>query len=127
MEKKQKNVKEVFNDYLNALGSQKWEDCLSYFHDDATVFFREGSYYGKFQIKVILQNTFSIIKDETFEVANQKWNYEAETFATCSFEYVWTGTIQGKTFVTPGRGTLAWVLDNGEWKIVVEHFGPMPN
>ena len=76
MEKKQKNVKEVFNDYLNALGSQKWEDCLSYFHDDATVFFREGSYYGKFQIKVILQNTFSIIKDEKIEEFAQSSYFE---------------------------------------------------
>lgn len=122
-----KNVKEIFKDFLNALASQDGEAAQAFYHDDATIFFREGSYYGKFQIKMILQNTFSIIKDETFDVKNLNWNFQSDQFATCTFEYNWTGTIQGKQFVTPGRGSLAWVCTDGDWKIILEHFGPMPN
>lgn len=122
-----KKIQEVFKEYLQALASQNFESAIAFFHDDATVLFREGSYFGAFQIKMILQNTFSIIKDETFTVDKLNWNYVANDFATCSFEYVWEGTIQGKSFVTPGRGSIAWVLENNTWKIVLEHFGAMPN
>lgn len=122
-----KNIQEIFKDYLDALASQNFESAIAFFHDDATVFFREGSYYGMFQIKMILQNTFSMIKDETFEVDKLTWNYQTDSVATCTFEYVWTGTIQGKRFTTPGRGSLTWVCTDGKWKIIIEHFGPMPN
>ena len=122
-----KNVKEIFKAYLEALASQNFETAIDFFADDATVLFREGSYFGKFQIKMILKNTFSIIKDETFEIQNLTWNYETDNFATCTFEYNWSGIIQGRRFVTPGRGSLAWANINDKWQIVLEHFGPMPN
>ena len=48
-----KNIKEVFKEYLEALASQKYESAITFFADDATVLFREGSYFGKFQIKMI--------------------------------------------------------------------------
>ena len=122
-----KNLKKLFKVFFVALPSQNYESAIAFFADDATVFFREGSYYGKFQIKMILKNTFSIIKDETFEIQNLDWNHVEERFATCTFEYNWSGTIQGKRFVTPGRGSLAWANIEGSWRIVLEHFGPMPN
>ena len=109
------------------MASQNYESAIAFFADDATVFFREGSYYGRFQIKMILKNTFSIIKDETFTIQNLDWNYIGESFATCTFEYEWIGTIQGKRFTTPGRGSLAWAKIDDNWQIVLEHFGPMPN
>lgn len=121
------NIQERFKDYLDALASQNFESAIAFFHDEATVFFREGSYYGKFQIKMILKNTFSIIKDETFDVERLTWNFTTDSFATCTFEYIWKGTIQGKRFTTLGRGSLAWVCIDGTWLIILEHFGPMPN
>ena len=122
-----KNVEETLKKYLQALESQNYESAISFFADNATVLFREGSYYGKFQIKMILKNTFSIIKDETFIVKNLNWNYKNDSFATCTFEFDWSGVIQGRRFVSPGRGSISWANIEGKWLIVLEHFGPMPN
>ena len=121
------NIEDRFKNYLKALEKQSFEEAIDFFADNATVLFREGSYYGKFQIKMILKNTFSIIKDETFEIQNLNWNYKSETFSTCTFEFDWSGIIQGRRFSSPGRGGIAWANIDGKWQIVLEHFGPVPN
>lgn len=121
------SVEETLKKYLEALALQDYELAIDFFADEATVLFREGSYFGKFQIKMILKNTFSIIKDETFDIRNLTWNFKSKDFATCTFEFDWSGIIQGRRFASPGRGSLSWANINDKWQIVLEHFGPMPN
>ncbi|NLM17294.1 MAG: nuclear transport factor 2 family protein [Candidatus Riflebacteria bacterium] len=121
------DVEMVFAKYMQTLSDQKPDAATSFFHENATVFFREGSYFGKNQISQILKNTFSIIKDETFTPSKVNWHYKSNDTAACTFQYEWSGRIQGKRFTTLGRGSLTWVKDiNGDWKIITEHFGPTP-
>lgn len=120
------SVKKIFDDYIQALATQSWEAAEAFFHEEATVIFAEGTYRGKRQIAMAIGKTFSMIRDEHFEVRNLHWTIVKEAFATCTFEYEWSGTINNKRFTNPGRGTLAWVNDNSRWQIINEHFGPMP-
>ncbi len=120
------SIEKIFDDYIQALATQSWEAAETFFHEEATVIFAEGTYCGKRQIAMAIGKTFSIIRDEHFKVRNLRWNLKRETFATCTFEYEWSGTINKKRFTNPGRGTLAWVHENGCWQIINEHFGPMP-
>lgn len=117
---------DTFNDFLKALDTQDGTVSASFYHPNCTVIFTEGTYRGRDQICGILIKTFSIIKDEKFLVNKLDWNIITDDFATCTFEYNWIGTIQGKRFSTPGRGTLAWVADDGKWFIINEHFSTMP-
>ena len=120
------NVESVFKKYVEALATQSWDACESFFHDDATVVFTEGTYIGKPEVAMAIGRTFSIIREESFVTKKLHWTIDTAAFATCTFEYVWAGTINGNRFTNPGRGTLVWVNTNGKWQIINEHFGPMP-
>lgn len=120
------NLDNVLSEYIDALASQSWEAASVYFHEDATVIFAEGTYHGKKAIVETIRRTFSLIKDELFEILDLRWNHKTAEFASCNFCFNWAGTINGKRFTNPGRGTLVWIYENGRWQIINEHFGPMP-
>lgn len=117
---------QTLNNYIDALASQSWEAASVFFHENATVVFAEGTYHGKSAIGNAMKKTFSLIKDELFDIHDVRWNLKTDAFATCNFNFKWTGTINGKRFTNPGRGTLVWIKEDGNWLIINEHFGPMP-
>ena len=117
---------EVLNNYIDALAAQSSDTASEFFHEKATVIFAEGTYHGKASIRAAFSKTFSIIKDEFFDIKDLRWNLQNEQFASCTFCFKWEGTLNGNRFMNPGRGTLVWVCDNGKWLIINEHFGPMP-
>lgn len=121
-----KTVTQSFDEFIKTLDLQDGEKAAEFYHPNCTVIFTEGTYRGKSQIQMTLTKTFSMIKEEKFLVNKLDWNIIQEEFATCTFEYKWLGTIQGKRFTTPGRGTLAWVYEDGKWMIINEHFSIMP-
>jgi hypothetical protein len=121
----QGNVETVMAAYVQALATQSWDAAEEFFHDNATVIFAEGTYYGKEQVGAAIHKTFSLIRDENFAVSELRWTIKSERFASCTFIYEWSGTINGKRFTSPGRGTILWVHDSG-WRIINEHFGPLP-
>ncbi len=122
----QNEIEKIFNDYIEALATQSWEAAAPFFHERATVIFTEATYYGKSQVSGAIGKTFSLIRDENFKVSNLNWNLVTRDSASATFEYVWSGTIQGKRFTNPGRATIVWVCEDGHWQIINEHFGPMP-
>lgn len=121
-----KTVQETIRLYETALGKQTWEAVEEFFHPNCTVIFAEANYYGKNQVSGAISKTFSLIKDENFSLSEINWTIVRENFASCTFNFEWSGTINGKRFTNPGRGTAVWILENGHWQIVNEHFGPMP-
>lgn len=120
------NVEETLGLYIKALATQSWDAAESFFHQNATVIFAEGTYYGKEQVGNAIHKTFSLIKDEDFSISDLKWTIRTDAFAVCTFVFDWSGTINGKRFTSPGRGTIVWVFAENEWKIINEHFGPLP-
>ncbi|GAB4275691.1 MAG: hypothetical protein Kow0029_17090 [Candidatus Rifleibacteriota bacterium] len=120
------SVQETIKLYEAALEKQSWDEVKDFFHENCTVVFAEATYYGKEQVSGAIKKTFSLIKDESFVLSNINWTIVRENFASCTFNFEWSGTINGKRFTNPGRGTAVWVLENGSWQIVNEHFGPMP-
>ncbi|MEW6711802.1 MAG: nuclear transport factor 2 family protein [Candidatus Riflebacteria bacterium] len=121
-----KTVQETLKLYEIGLSKQSWEAVKDFFHENCTVIFAEATYFGKNQVAGAIQKTFSLIKDESFTLSEINWTIIRESFASCTFNFEWAGTINGKRFVNPGRGTAVWAHENEKWQIVNEHFGPMP-
>lgn len=119
-------ILETFNNFISTLDTQDANKSALFYHKNCTVIFTEGTYHGRDQILATFVKTFSLIKDEKFLATKLNWNIISDNFATCSFEYKWIGTIQGKRFTTPGRATLVWVLEDENWLIMNEHLSIMP-
>ena len=120
------NLDNVLNGYIEALAAQSWDEASVFFHENATVIFAEGTYHGKSQIGDAIKKTFSLIKDEFFKISDLCWNCKTDNFASCTFRFEWSGTINGKRFTNHGRGTQVWLNENGHWQIINEHLGPVP-
>lgn len=120
------NVEEMLKKYEQALATQSWDAAEEFFHPNTTVIFAEGTYYGKEQVGSAIHKTFSLIRDENFVLSELRWTIKTSSFATCTFLYEWSGTINGKRFTNPGRGTIAWIFANDCWQIINEHLGPLP-
>ncbi|NCB39309.1 MAG: nuclear transport factor 2 family protein [Erysipelotrichia bacterium] len=119
-------VEETLREYESALATQSWDAAEEFFHDNATVVFVEGTYFGKKQVGLAIHKTFSMIKDENFVISGLHWTMKRDNFASCTFQFEWSGTINRKRFTNLGRGTLVWIHEDGRWQIVNEHFGSMP-
>ena len=121
------DVKETIKAYEKALSEHTWHAVKDFFHENAAVVFVEATYIGKKQVESAISKTFSMIRDENFEIGEIYWSIESELFACCTFEFEWAGTIHGKRFHNRGRGTIAWVKSGEKWVIVNQHFGPAVN
>jgi len=111
-------------DYEAALATQDWDVVAPLIHQDACFIFSEGTYLGKPAIEQAFRRTFSLIKEETYQIAQLRWIHVASNSATCTYEFAWSGQIEGKPASGKGRGTTVVVCEAGVWRIIHEHLGP---
>ncbi len=111
--------------YETALGTQDWNSVAPLIRDDATVIFSNGSLHaGKEAIKAAYQHNFNTIKGETYKIRNVRWLAETAEAAAYSFEFHWSGVIEGREASGAGRGTAVLVREDDRWRLVGEHLGP---
>jgi len=123
-ERKVDSAREFVGAYEDALGTQRWESIAPLVHPDCTVTFNEGTHRGIAEVGAAFRKTFDLIQDETYEMRNIHWVFEAETTAILTFNFYWSGVIRGKTASGSGRGTSVLVKGSSGWQLICEHLGP---
>jgi len=116
----------LLTEYKHALSTQRWEAVAPLIHDNACFIFSEGSYFGKAAVETAFRNTFDLIKNEHYSIKNLVWIYVGEVRASCTYDFAWSGVIDGKLTSGTGRGTTVVVCGGGIWQIIQEHLGPSP-
>ncbi|MEM6636199.1 MAG: nuclear transport factor 2 family protein [Pseudomonadota bacterium] len=112
-------------EYEHALGTQDWNCVAPLVSDDAIVIFSDGSLHaGKAAIRAAYQRNFDTIKGEEYRIENVHWLAETSDAAAYSFEFHWTGVIEGRHVSGSGRGTAVLVRRDDRWQLVGEHLGP---
>ena len=88
---------------------------------DATYWFTDGSHDGLPQIAEAIRRTFSVIKDESYEINGLEWVVLAPEHAVCAYRFSWTGVVDGEPRSGHGRGTNVLVKHEGRWQVRHEH------
>jgi len=67
-----------------------------------------------------------LIENEKYWLTNKKWIANDQETAVVTYNYNWTGVINGKSESGFGRGTSILVMLAGKWKIIHEHLSKQP-
>ena len=111
--------------YELALATQDWHQVEPLIHNDACVTFSNGTVHkGKPEVQKAFEKNFSLIKDETYSIANVHWVMKNPKTAVNLFEFSWSGIINDKPASGSGRGTSVLVNTSGTWQLLIEHLGP---
>lgn len=113
--------------YEQALASQDWERVGPLMHEDVCVTFSDGRVFrGKAAVKGAFEANFEAIQGEQYRVLNIHWARQEDGFAVYLFDFEWSGLMGGKPVAGAGRGTSILVYEDGRWRLLIEHLGPMP-
>lgn len=120
-----KSPQEFISAYEKALATQSWEQVAPLIHEDCVAIFSEGTYTGKAEVESAFRRTFSLIKDEKYSISDIHWVRETDSTAILSYNFFWSGTIEGVQTFGSGRGSSVLVYQDGKWQLICEHLGPL--
>ena len=116
---------EFIRAYETALATQNWNQVEPLVHTDACVTFSNGTVHkGKAEVQKVFEKNFSLIKDETYSIANVHWVMKNPETAVYLFEFSWSGMINDQPASGSGRGTCVLIKESDKWLLLVEHLGP---
>lgn len=118
------NPEDFVKRYEEALSTQKWQAVEALIHADCVTTFTSGTYRGKEQVEDIFRRNFDLIKNEHYAIGNVHWVVKEADYAVFTFNYNWSGIINGKQAEGGGRGTSVIVSRGGQWQLISEHLGP---
>jgi uncharacterized protein (TIGR02246 family) len=107
--------------YEQATNSHDTAQLAPLIAPDAVYWFTDGSHRGRDAILAAISQTFAIIRDETYRIADLDWVVVGGNHAVCRYRFAWTGTIDGQSRSGSGRGTNVLVKTNGTWQMLHEH------
>ncbi len=121
------NPEEFIKSYETALGTQDWKIVEPLISEEVSVTFsNETNHIGKENVQKAFEQNFEIIKNEKYAIENIKWVVRDKKYAVYTFEFNWTGIIDGKRVSGNGLGTSVLIKEDAKWKLLTEHLGRKP-
>lgn len=109
--------------YEAALALHRWEAVGSFIDDDACFVFSDGTHLGKPAIERAIGATFQRIEDETYCIGDIRWIDVAMDTPVCTYEFAWSGVIDGAASSGGGRGTSLLVKGHTAGKLSLSIWG----
>ena len=110
--------------YEAALATQDWEQVAPLIHDDCVAVFTEDTFRGKAEVEAAFRKTFALIQDETYHISDVHVIRQTADLVVLSYDFAWSGIIDGQPAAGGGRGTSVLVMEDGRWLLLYEHLGP---
>lgn len=117
-------IMEFIQAYEKAISTQNWGSIEELIHTDCVVTFTNGTYKGKSEVESIFRKNFDLIKEEIYSITNIHIVSEKSDYAVFTFNFKWSGIINGQPADGGGRGTSVVVKENASWQLISEHLGP---
>lgn len=118
---------EFIVNYEAALRTQNWQNISPLIHKNAKIIFSNGSVHkGKEAVRIAFEKNFETIKNEDYNITNVHLLHQSETSTVYTFNYNWSGFIHGKRCSGKGLGSCVLILDQGIWKLILEHLSSIP-
>lgn len=110
--------------YENAIASQRWDNVAPFIHEKAVITFSNGKrHIGMAAIEEAYSTNFGLIKDEKYSISGVNWVIVKSNMAVYTFNYAWSGILNGKLAKGGGTGTAVLLYENNQWKLLSEHLG----
>lgn len=117
---------DLLHAYQAALATQRWGEVEPLMHPDVCVTFSSGrSFRGREEVRKAFTENFAGIQDERYEISEVHWVAKKADHAVCTYEFHWSGLIDGNAARGAGRGTGVLTNEAGRWLILAEHLGPL--
>jgi ketosteroid isomerase-like protein len=117
---------EFLREYERRTNTHRFEEVAPLIADDATYWFSDGIFQGKDAIRRAFEQTWEVIKDEHYTIANVQWLVDEEQASVCTYFFHWQGNVDGEVRQGTGRGTSVLRKYGDDWKVVHEHLSPLP-
>ncbi|WDF05815.1 YybH family protein [Shouchella hunanensis] len=112
--------------YIEATNTHRFSEVEKVLHSEAVFWFTNQNCVTRKDIKTFFETAWTHIKEEVYEATEVKWMITTEQAAMCTYTYTYKGYQDGVFVSGKGRATNAFVLENGEWKLIHEHLSAMP-
>jgi ketosteroid isomerase-like protein len=98
------------------------EEFREIIHPDAIYTFTDGRFDGLDNVLNAFEDTWKVIKNETYKISDVKWLVATENVGVCVYIFEWTGEIDGEIASGKGNATNVLIKDaDGNWKFIHEH------
>ncbi|HEY1835921.1 MAG TPA: nuclear transport factor 2 family protein [Candidatus Saccharimonadales bacterium] len=111
--------------YERAANSHDFAQVEPLIAEDAVYWFSDGSFEGLKAIAKAFEATWAKIQNEAYAITNVRWIGVAADSTVCTYNFHWTGIVDGKERHGAGRGTNVVVKSGGRWKMLHEHLSKM--
>jgi len=114
--------------YEIALATQDWKVVDPLISESVSVTFSNGTVHsGKNKVKTAFESNFNKIKNEEYSIDTINWLIKENNYAVYTFEFNWTGVINGKSASGNGIGTSVIIKKDSKWRLLTEHLGKKSN
>ena len=117
---------QLLDAYQAALATQDWAEVEPLMDARVCVTFSDGRHFrGREAVREAFERNFALIVDEVYEIRDVHWVDVDLSHATCTYEFHWSGLIEGKPAAGAGRGTSVLTNAHGAWLVLAEHLSPL--
>lgn len=117
----QNELSDFIRQYESATNSHNFDEIEPLVSTNASYLFNDGTFKGLQDIRKAFENTWHKVQSEVYRVEDLRWVIISDEVAVCTYEFYWTGLIDGEEKSGRGRGTNVINKQDGQWRVVHEH------
>ena len=107
--------------YENATNTHNFENVRPLVAPNATYFFSDETLNRIDEIGDAFERTWNRIQNESYLISNVEWVSVETKSAVCTYQFNWSGLVNGVEKSGEGRGTNVLVKTDVGWQMAHEH------
>ncbi len=114
-------IREFLRRYEESTNTHIFSKVSDFIHPEAIYRFTDGDFIGIDAIQTAFESTWNSIKNETYTLSEVKVVTTDTMSASVTYEFKWSGIVDGESKSGKGRGTNIIVRDGDNFQFIYEH------
>ena len=112
---------EHFEEYMNSINTRDFSQVAKLLHKNATFCYSGQKKTELEKVKVFHENFWDCIKDSKWWATDIAIIHQDDTCQVYTYQYNYSGKMDGEIVEGNGRSTDVFVKNNGQWELLHEH------